>query len=89
MAATIRSVEAMKTTPATITTHAATAYSRGGFSRCGGGGGGGGGAVATGAVGVAEGSGVSLMSLNIAQGRNDRKRLGPQTFYESVTGRHS
>jgi hypothetical protein len=57
----------MKTTPATITTHAATAYSRGGFSRCGGGGGGGGGAVATGAVVGAEGSGVSLMSLNIAQ----------------------
>ncbi len=79
----------MKTTPATITTHAATAYSRGGFSRCGGGGGGGGGAVATGAVGGAEGSGVSLMSLNISQCRNDRKRMRSQTSYELVSGRHS
>lgn len=79
----------MKTTPATITTHAATAYSRGGFSRCGGGGGGGGGAVATGAVVGVEGSGVSLMSLNIAQCRNDRKRMRSQTSYELVIGRHS
>jgi len=48
----------MKTTPATMTTHAAAVYSLGGFIRCGGGGGGGG---AEAEVGWAGGSGVSLI----------------------------
>lgn len=39
MAAAKNRVDAMNTTPATITTHAAAAYSLGGFSRGGGGGG--------------------------------------------------
>jgi hypothetical protein len=61
MAPTKKTVERMKTIPATITTQAAAMYSLGGFGRsgCGGGTGGGGGVAVGAAWGV--GSGVSVM----------------------------
>jgi hypothetical protein len=57
MAPEKNTTDKMKMIPATITTHAAAAYSLGGLAR---GAGGSGGAAATEAGGV-EGSGVSLM----------------------------
>ncbi|OBK20126.1 hypothetical protein A5636_16760 [Mycobacterium asiaticum] len=68
MAAAKNRVEAMKIMPATITTQAATRYSRGGFSTYAGAGG----VVATEAGGT-DGSGVSLMPSNIAQVRDTVK----------------
>jgi hypothetical protein len=57
MAPEKKMTDKMKMIPATITTHAAAAYSRGGLAR---GAAGGGGAAAT-VLGWVEGSGVSLM----------------------------
>jgi hypothetical protein len=69
MAAVNNTVEAMNTIPATITTHAATRYRRGGFSQCSGRGGG---VVVTVAGGVV-GSGVSLIPSNMVQARSSVK----------------
>lgn len=72
MAAVNNRVDAMKTIPATITTHAATRYRRGGFSQYSGLRGG---AVAT-EAGGGVGSGVSVIPSNMVQARSSVKGRG-------------
>lgn len=72
MAAVNNTVDAMNTIPATITTHAATRYRRGGFSQYSGLRGG---AVATGAGGTVD-SGVSLIPSNMVQPGSSVKGRG-------------